>query len=272
MLNAVRDLMAALGLVRTTPNSVERASSARRRDHIEYFDTLEQPAYHGGNLATWFQSVDFPSDARFRRAHDRALRETGATMLATGGMEWSIMMSLWFAKHASRLPGAFVECGVAKGVRSLAICDYLDFNSLDRDFYLFDTYCGIPEAQMSELERTERIAENAILYSEDVYESTRERFSSYPRARVIRGEVPHILNEVEIGPVAFLHLDMNIAKPEVASLRHFWPTLSTGAPVLLDDYGWRAYRPQKDALDAFAAEIEREIIMLPTGQGLILKS
>jgi len=65
---------------------------------------------------------------------------------------------------------------------------------------------------------------------------------------------------------------MNIAKPEVASLRHFWPTLSTGAPVLLDDYGWRAYRPQKDALDAFVAEIEREIIMLPTGQGLILKS
>lgn len=272
MLTAARNLMTAMGFVRAAPSSTERAPPARRRNHIEYFDTLEEPAYHGGNLATWFQSVDFVSDARFRRAHDRALRDTGAPMLATGGMEWSIMMSLWFAKHASRLSGAFVECGVAMGVRSLAICDYLDFNSLEKDFYLFDTYCGIPESQMSPAERADRTAENATLYAEDFYEGTKARFSSYRRVKVIRGEVPTILDSVDTGSVAFLHLDMNIALPEVKALQRFWPKLSIGAPVLLDDYGWRAYRPQKEALDSFASEIGVEIIMLPTGQGLLLKS
>lgn len=247
-------------------------TAAPAREHIRYFDSLEQPSYHGGNLATWFQSVDFPTDLRFRQAHDRALRETGAKMLATGGMEWSVMMSLWLAKHASRLPGAFVECGVAMGVRSLAICDYLDFNLLDKDFYLFDTYSGIPEEQMAAEERTDRIAENASLYSEDFYEGTRQRFEPYPRVNVIRGAVPEVLSGIEIGPVAFLHLDMNIAHPEVAALHHFWRHLSVGAPVLLDDYGWRAYRPQKIALDRFAQEAGVEIILLPTGQGLILKS
>jgi hypothetical protein len=242
------------------------------REHIRYFDSLEQPSYHGGNLATWFQSVDFPTDERFRRAHDRALRETGVRMLATGGMEWSVMMSLWFAKHASRLPGAFVECGVAMGVRSLAICDYLDFNSLDKDFFLFDTYTGIPEHQMSAEERADRLSENASLYGEDFYEGTRARFSPYPRVRVIRGAVPEVLEGVNIDAVAFLHLDMNIAHPERAAIRHFWPRLSVGAPVLLDDYGWRAYRPQKLALDEFAREVGVEIVLLPTGQGLLLKS
>lgn len=243
-----------------------------RREHIRYFDSLEHPSYHGGNFATWFQSVDFIEDPRFRRAHDRALRETGAKMLATGGMEWSVMMSLWFAKHASRLPGAFVECGVAMGVRSLAICDYLDFNSLDKDFYLFDTYSGIPEDQMSAEERADRLAENASLYGEDFFAGTLARFAPYPRVRVIRGAVPDVLANVEIGPVAFLHLDMNIAHPEREAIRHFWPQLSTGAPVLLDDYGWRAYRPQKLALDEFAREVGVEIVLLPTGQGLLLKS
>jgi O-methyltransferase len=64
---------------------------------------------------------------------------------------------------------------------------------------------------------------------------------------------------------------MNIAAPEVAALEFFWPKLSLGAIVLLDDYGWTHYRPQKVALDNFASQRKVEIAKLPTGQGLLIK-
>ena len=40
-------------------------------------------------------------------------------------------------------PGDFVECGVNKGFLSSAIMEYLDWNSLDRGFYLLDTFAGL---------------------------------------------------------------------------------------------------------------------------------
>jgi len=65
---------------------------------------------------------------------------------------------------------------------------------------------------------------------------------------------------------------MNIAKPERAAIEFFWPKLVPGAVVILDDYGWVPFRAQKDALDEFAANVGVEIMTLPTGQGLLIKS
>jgi hypothetical protein len=52
--------------------------------------------------------------------------------------------------------------------------------------------------------------------------------------------------------VAYLHLDMNCAPPEVAALTYFWDRLVAGAPVLLDDYAYHSYTPQRLAMDEFA--------------------
>jgi O-methyltransferase len=65
---------------------------------------------------------------------------------------------------------------------------------------------------------------------------------------------------------------MNIAKPEVAAMEHFWDRLVLGAPVIFDDYGWLAYWEQKEALDRFARLRSVEILTIPTGQGLLIKS
>ena len=41
--------------------------------------------------------------------------------------------------------------------------------------------------------------------------------------------------------------------------------------MILDDYGWLGYVPQKEAMDEFAATVGGRILTLPTGQGLLLK-
>jgi hypothetical protein len=71
--------------------------------------------------------------------------------------------------------------------------------------------------------------------------------------------------------VAYLSLDMNMAFPEIAAAEHFWPRLSPGGVVLLDDYNWTSHVNQKRAFDAFAAERGLRVLGLPTGQGLLVK-
>ena len=76
---------------------------------------------------------------------------------------------------------------------------------------------------------------------------------------------------VKTEKVAYLHLDMNCAPPEVAALEYFWQYLVPGAFVLLDDYAYRGFECQKAAMDKVAAEKNSKIVSLPTGQGLLIK-
>jgi hypothetical protein len=71
--------------------------------------------------------------------------------------------------------------------------------------------------------------------------------------------------------VSFLHLDMNSALPEVEALRFFWPRLTVGAFVLMDDYTYTGYEPQHQALNEVARSLGYDILSLPTGQGLLIK-
>ncbi len=237
---------------------------------------MSAPSYDGDNLTVYHKAVGFLSDARFWSAynlgmasgHEKVRQRDRRTDLR---IEWRIHTALWAAAHAAKLPGDFVECGVNTGITALAICDYVDFNATGKSFWLFDTFSGIPEEQISSRERElGRGRESAELYGES-YALTQSNFAPFPRARLVRGKVPDTLPTADIDQVAFLSLDMNIAEPEIAALEYFWDKLVPGAPVLLDDYGWEQFRPQKDATDAFAAAHGVEVATLPTGQGLILR-
>jgi O-methyltransferase len=185
-------------------------------------------------------------------------------------VEWRAAVACWAAQHGAKLPGDFVECGVNTGIFSLAVCEYVDLNSLDKSFYLFDTFSGIPAAQMSPHERAARSDFNSRVYPE-CYELACRNFAEFRRAVLVRGTVPETLASVAIEKVAYLSIDMNIAYPERKAIEHFWPKLSSGAFVLLDDYGWQGYEEQMEAMDDFARSQRVEILALPTGQGLMIK-
>ena len=102
-------------------------------------------------------------------------------------------------------------------------------------------------------------------------ESVKENFSEWKNVRIIEGSIPDTLSAVETEKVAFLHLDMNCAPPEVAAFEYFWDRLVPGAFILLDDYAYQNYEPQKMAMDAAAGGKNLKIASLPTGQGLLIK-
>ena len=235
-----------------------------------------EPNYTADFLAVWHKNVDFLKEDRFAEAYRRGM-DSGHRICREPGsktdihIEWRVHVICWAAAHAAHLPGDFVECGVNTGIFSLAAAYYVDFNRLNKSFYLFDTFAGIPEDQINNDEKAlGRLLDNAAMYDE-CFEVAKRNFSIYPRAQLIRGRVPETLSAVTIPQVCYLSLDMNIVAPEIAAIEFFWDKLTPGAPVILDDYGWAPYKPQKDALDAFAARKGVHILTLPTGQGLLLK-
>jgi hypothetical protein len=241
-----------------------------------FWPPSEPPRFFADHLALWGKNAAFVDDERFLRAYRRGM-QSGHHMGRPKGsdadihIEWRVHVVLWAAMRGVQLAGDFVECGVNTGVYSLAICDYLDFNRLDKHFWLLDTFRGIPEEQISAREKAAGRAEMSALYYSDCFELARKSFAPWPRARLVRGAVPDTLSEVAAERVAFLSLDMNVALPEVAALEHFWPKLSLGACVVLDDYGWCGHEEQRDAMDAFAHRMGVPILSLPTGQGLMIK-
>ena len=93
------------------------------------------------------------------------------------------------------------------------------------------------------------------------------RFAEFDNVHLTKGEVPDVLSQRSPNKIAFLHIDLNNAEAEVSTLNALYDRVVPGGSIVLDDYGWIAYRDQKDAADAFFAPRDLPILELPTGQG-----
>ena len=229
----------------------------------DYLSIFRRRTYSEDGLITC-HVADFRNDPNFLAAY----RKGQATGSWNGGeLRWRVYTGCWAAKHASNLPGDFVECGVNRGGLALSIMEYIDFNSLNKRFFLLDTFRGFPQELSAEA-----ASANHDSYQE-CYDDAVKTFRPFRGAHIIRGAVPDTLQQVDSNTICFLSIDMNSAEAEIAAMRYFWKKLVTGAVVLLDDYAYsESYRRQKDAFDRLSTELHFAILTLPTGQGLIVKS
>ena len=217
---------------------------------------------------TTIHNADFLDDPRFQRAMKRA-----ALAHVHYPIEWRIHIVLWAAQNAMRIEGDFIECGVNRGFTTSAVLDYLDWNKTHngRRFYLMDTFNGLVKDQISPEERQiGRYEEFKDIYTE-CYELTKKNFAEFEDVILIRGRIPDTLKENPARQIAFMHIDMNCAAPEIAALRHFWPKMTSGGIIVLDDYAYHGYLPQKQAMDALGKELGFAVLSLPTGSGMIIK-
>lgn len=217
--------------------------------------------YDADGMKLWNKNLKSLNEPRFVAAYDLSIPPDIR-------IQYRAYICCWAASYAAKIPGDFVECGVNKGWLSQTICRYLDFNSLGKSFYLFDTFNGIPSEQITASE-----AERAALHHyPDCFEEARRSFSEFPKAKLVRGKIPGTLNDAVIEKVSYLSIDMNIEKPERDAIEFFWPKIVPGGVVVLDDYAFGGYEKQHDSMDEFAEKVGANILTLPTGQGLIVKS
>jgi len=229
------------------------------------------PTYDADYMRLWNKNVSFMKDPAFLQAYAAGINSNhglGFPGTVDIHIEYRIAVCCWAAWHCRHLAGDFVECGTNTGIMSLAICDYINFNETGKNFYLFDTYEGIPPEQIG---KNEAHAHQQNAMYRDCYDIAKNNFAPYRNATLVKGKVPDTLTLHQIDRVCYLMLDMNIALPERAALEFFWDKIVPGGIVLFDDYGWLGYEVQKDAHDEFARKRGLQIFNLPTSQGMLIK-
>lgn len=238
-----------------------------RKMHMEF----SQDSYDQDGLVSC-HNHDFMADPDFCSAYQRGVEGVGQDYK----WHWRVHVGLWAAFAASKLSGDFVECGVNRGFLSSSIMHYLNWDSVGKMFYLLDTFHGIDERYVTKeeldsgiLKKNEEMMESGFYIGTS--EVVRKNFSEWKNVQIIEGVIPETLDQVKAEQVAFLHIDLNCAPPEIAALNYFWERLVPGAIVLLDDYAYCGYLPQKLAMDELAKEKGVGIVSLPTGQGLLIK-
>ena len=227
-------------------------------------DIYGPPTYNTDGLATSTNS-DFINDQKFAKAYQSA-KDTNPWPNFT--LMWRIHVVCWVAETVKKLEGDYVECGVNTGSYARAIMDYINFNSLNKTFYLMDTFVGLDEKYVTTDEK-----KLGILNYEyrDTYEEVKNTFKNF-NVKIIKGSIPDTLDHCKTDKICYLSLDMNNVIPEIAAIEYFWGKLVINGIVLLDDYGFPMHINQKIGFDKFAKSVNHEILTLPTGQGLIIKT
>jgi len=231
--------------------------------------------FRSDGFGTKGKSLKFMNDPAFIDAWN-ASAETG--FKATGNnipdIRWRAHIALWAAQSCLKLEGDFVECGVFTGIFSMAICHYFNFANVDKKFWLFDSWEGIPVEQLNLSAEAQTLAKqhNEANYRRyDIFTSISESFSKYPNCKLVKGMLPETLEQAELNKIAFLSIDLNNAPSEKECIEKLWSKITTGGIVLIDDYGWVDHKDQQDMWDEFAASKGLFIVTLPTGQGILTK-
>jgi hypothetical protein len=186
------------------------------------------------------------------------------------GIVWRMHTTTWAARHALTLPGDFVECGVYRGLSAAVICKYLDFASVPKTFFLYDTFAGLPDETSTEQER-QMHAHYKQIEPQQWVDQVRQKFVTFPNVRIVKGIVPYSFEEAMPQVISFLHIDMNSAQAEIMALERLFDRVTPGGIIVLDDFGWTTQRPQTVAELEFMKQRGHSILELPTGQGMIIK-
>ena len=240
----------------------------RKQDFQQALETIKDVysgnVFYSDMLITIGRNLSFRRDQKFMSSYNNA-----ATNNQEMSLIWRLHTLTWAAKNALYVDGDFVECGVFKGFCSGAVLEYIDFQNLPRQAYLYDTFEGLPEKTSTAQERQDW---NYKSYdSDEIFTGVCEKFSKYKNVNIVRGVVPDSFSQAVPEKIAFLHIDMNSEQAEMLALEHLFDKVTPGGFIIFDDFGWMSNKNQMAAELAFLFQRGHSIMELPTGQGLVIK-
>jgi O-methyltransferase len=267
-----------------TREALRALAAAGSETRAAFFDRIvaellpldHAPAFWGDRLLSLDKSAGFLDDPAFAAAF-AAIKDAHAYdhYRAPHTVAWRLHTLVWAARNGLALDGDFVECGVFRGHFTWVVSEVVGFADAARTFYLYDTFEGFAPAYSSQADFPDWPEffdfANAIYKDPRNYTEVLRRFGGRPNFRIVRGILPDILSETVPDKIAYLHLDLNSPAAEVGTLEILFDRIVPGGFLVLDDYGWSAYRKGKAAEDAFMAQRGYQILELPTGQGLVVK-
>lgn len=185
--------------------------------------------------------------------------------------------NLQLAEEVADMPGAIVECGCWRGGMMAGIAMLLGD---ERDYWLFDSFEGLPPAQPVDGERAAALDATALIRqymvtSEQVAAQAMDLAGAH-RYHIVKGWFEHTLpgRTFEDG-IAFLRVDGDWHDSIYTSLEALFPQVNVGGIISVDDYD--VFDGVAVAVHAYLAEHKRpervekltqaDAWQLPTGYG-----
>jgi O-methyltransferase len=183
--------------------------------------------------------------------------------------------------HAMELGGQFAECGVYSGISALFVCRAARTRRPDyagEGLHLIDSFEGLSQPGNEDFFTTragdgsvarKSIPQGSYASPMDVARHTMREF---PSASIHKGWIPAVFQGLPETRWAFVHLDVDLYEPTLASLEYFYPLLCEGGVIVCDDYGAPLFPGAQRAWDRFCYSQDVPFIVLDTGQSVILKT
>lgn len=212
-------------------------------------------------LTPWF---DTSGRTPFSQAY-RVAQAGGPTIVAP---DRSYMLHQ-FLLRSLLLEGDVAEAGVYTGGTAHLLAETIRAAGSTKALHLFDSFEGMPDT--ADAERDYNVAGEL---SDTSAAGVQDRLRGYDFARFHVGFIPATFDEVDPeARFAFVHSDLDIYPSTLHACRWFWPRLTPGGVMIFDDYGFFPYRhAARAAVDEFFADQRDKPLILPTGQGLVIKS
>ena len=229
---------------------------------LELITNESDQFFVGDEMLVLNKSMHFMDDEDFVKLFEQTARSPHYK-----GMAWRLHNLIYAAKHALSVEGDFIECGVFIGFKSYFLINYLRQSLATRKYYLLDTFEGIDEnlSKGSPIKQVEHRKAR-------LFEFIKHRFKPFENVCPIQGSVPASLHEIDVNRVAFLHLDMNSYQAELGALDFLWEKIPTGGVILLDDFGLKSHSAQMEAELPWFHVKNQNVLELPTGQALVIKT
>jgi O-methyltransferase len=158
--------------------------------------------------------------------------------------------------------GAIAELGVYRGELAAVL------NRLfgDRTLYLFDTFEGFSESDLSR-EQEGKLSQAAVGDFQDTNVELVMARMAYPEKVIVRkGYFPATAEGLD-DTFAFVSLDVDLHKPMAAGLEYFYPRLSRGGCIFVHDYSNRRYQGVRAAVEEFSDATGAPVVLLPDFAG-----
>ena len=219
-------------------------------------ELVDNGHHFSDNLLTWGRNMSMLDDGYFVSAWHNNVESA-----ADQAIIWRRYVLACAAYHCIHLEGDFVECGAYTGVGIKTIIDYLGGVNFPKMFWGYDTF-----------EHDDSMLNHPMPeHGAELYERVKAKFEDYAQVELVKGFIPDSFKDNCPEKIAYLHIDLNQAPAEIAALDHLFDRVVAGGIIILDNYEWSAYRPQKLAEDLWFEARKYRVMPLPTGQGLVIK-
>jgi len=164
----------------------------------------------------------------------------------------------------------FVECGTANGITAYFTLKEI-VNKLENSKFLMYLYDAWEPMRKEELLETEM--DHVGNYSELDINITKKNLKEFEDNLIFNiGHIPEsLVTEDSPKSIVYLHIDLNSAKPTLATLEFFFPRLAKGGVILFDDYGQEEYKETKIVIDKFFSNKPGLLMKLPTSQAIYFR-